>query len=188
MMVASLLMMPLTWLTFWWLFNLEYDEAIWLVVVIWMIQQWVITFLLAMILSSGEFGGMMGAGAGGSSEDQKIAEVLTWQSTKEAKAWLGQTVNRTFGGNPNAPSLKMVQDLYTLGAQDVSLITDGPESSRMIVTLPKDKAQRKMIFDWCNKIAQLNDDTPVVEEKQKYVQIYPPPYEDPNAPPDDADE
>jgi hypothetical protein len=52
MMTASLLHMPLGAALFWWLFDLEPAEAFYCVIVTWLVNQWALYFLMALIFKS----------------------------------------------------------------------------------------------------------------------------------------
>ena len=72
MMVSAMLMMPLTYACFYFMFDMDFDEVIYLVVVIWLVNQWVVTFLLSVMLGRAgaaadmmAFGGVGGFGGGG---------------------------------------------------------------------------------------------------------------------------
>jgi len=166
--VASMLMLPLMFLLFWWLFQMEADDARWLMMAIWFIQTWVVNFILAAMLSGSGDGGIFG-GPSNSADDQ-IAIMLDINQLQDAKPWLEKTTNRTMSDCTNAQALAMVNKLYELGAQEVNLIVDGPYITRFIVTLPRDKQAREKLFTWSN--AATGD--ALKDEKRKYLEVYAP--------------
>ncbi|MGH9370601.1 MAG: hypothetical protein ACRD15_03615 [Vicinamibacterales bacterium] len=174
MMVSSLLTIPLTWFAFWWLFQLDFDEALWLDIVIWIISEWVLMFLLALVLNSGDGSGLAGVmgGGGGSSADQQTTERLAYNDAIEAREWLGASTNRIIGMMSNTEALEMVDRLYKLGAEKVTVIVDGSESRTVVVTLPKDKEKRKKLFEWQKNYAEKEGEEVLQDEKQKYFDLY----------------
>jgi hypothetical protein len=176
MMVSSLLMMPLTYACFYFLFDMDFDEVIYLVVVIWIVNEWVVTFLLGIMLSSGggsdmmAFGGLGGGGGGGDdsaevSHDEHAKEVLGLYDLKEAKAWLGESAGRMFGTLGHDKSLKLADDLYALGAKKIHVNASGGQAGEIIVELPKDKDNRKKIFEiWSTEM----EEPPLKDKGQKY--------------------
>ena len=178
MMTSTLVMIPLLWLFFCWLFDMEFGDAIWTTTMVWLVQQWVVIFLMGLIFSGGGGGlGMiadsMGGGGGSSGEptaDQMAAETLSLASTVEAKPWLEESIGRVFGRDAgNGAAKKFVDDVLAAGAKGVHVVKDGPEAVQVIVTLPKDKEQRKKIYEIENKFATDHGRDPSKDEGNKYL-------------------
>lgn len=175
LMVSSMLMMPLTFACFYFLFDMDFDEVIYLVVLIWIVNQWVVTFLLSVMLGTGGGGSDMlafggGFGGGEMSEevatDQHIKEQLGMYDLPEARVWLMDSSGRMFGTDGHEPSLKLANDLYAMGAKKVYVIANGGQAEEIYVELPKDKAKRKDVFD---RHASHTGDAPLKDKGQKYL-------------------
>lgn len=177
MMVSAIFMMPLTYACFYFLFDMDFDEVIYLVVIIWLVNQWVVTFLLSVMLGGGgggmdmmAFGGGFGGGGGDVSEevanDQYVKEQLGMFDLPEGKAWLNESAGRMFGSDGHDPSLKLVDDLYALGAKNIYVIAKGGQAEELFVELPKDKDKRKQIFAIH---AKHTGDPPLKDNGQRYV-------------------
>ena len=181
MMVSAMLMMPLTYACFYFMFDMDFDEVIYLVVVIWLVNQWVVTFLLSVMLSSGgggadmmAFGGFGGGGGGGGDESEEVAtdeyvkEQLGMFELPEARIWLKESQNRMFGNDGWDASSKLVEDLYGLGCKKLYVIAKGGQASELFVELPKDKAKRKEALDIQ---AKHTGDPPLKDKGQKYITL-----------------
>ncbi|MGB7157430.1 MAG: hypothetical protein WBD40_05155, partial [Tepidisphaeraceae bacterium] len=175
MMVSAIFMMPLTYACFYFLFDMDFDEVIYLVVVIWLVNQWVVTFLLSMILSGGGGGdGMMagiGFGGGGSdsgqvSDDQRVKEVMGLYDLPEAKPWLAESNNRIFGDMGRGDTEQLADKLYQLGAKQILIIKEGGVAEEIFVEMPKDKSKRKEILDLH---AKHTGEAPLKDKGQKWT-------------------
>jgi hypothetical protein len=176
MMVSAMLMMPLTYACFYFLFDMDFDEVIYLVVIIWLVNQWVVTFLLNLMLTSGTGGGAMSAmtgfgGGGGSgteevSQDDHVKEMMGLYDLPEVNAWLGESPNRIFGNLGRGDSEKMVQDLQGMGAKKILVNTSGSQAGDIYVEMPKDKAKRKQMLDYH---AKFTTDPPLKDTGQKWL-------------------
>lgn len=175
MMVSAMLMMPLTYACFYFLFDMDFDEVIYLVVVIWLVNQWVVTFLLSVMLGSGgggmdmlAFGGGFGGGGDSAevSTDQYVKEQLGMFDLPEASAWLSESHSRMFGSDGHDPSRKLVDDLYAQGVKEIHVVARGGQAEEIFVELPKDKAKRKEVFALH---AKQSGDAPLKDNGQKYI-------------------
>ena len=176
MMVSAMLMMPLTYACFYFLFDMDFDEVIYLVVIIWLVNQWVVTFLLSVMLGGGgggadmlAFGGGFGGGGDESAEvanDNYVKEQLGMYDLPEARNWLNESKGRMFGSDGHEASLKLVDDLYALGVKKIYVNANGGQAEELFVELPKDKGKRKQILD----IYAKEMETPPLKDKgQKFL-------------------
>ena len=178
MMVSAMLMMPLTYACFYFMFDMDFDEVIYLVVVIWLVNQWVVTFLLSVMLGSGgggadmmAFGGFGGGGGGGDesaevSNDDYVKEQLGMFDLPSADLWLKESENRMFGDTGHAASEQLVKDLQAQGVKKMYIPGKGGQAAELFVEMPKDKAKRKAVLDLHS--TQMGD-APLKDKGQKYI-------------------
>jgi hypothetical protein len=178
MMVSAMLMMPLTYACFYFLFDMDFDEVIYLVVIIWLVNQWVVTFLLSMMLSGGGGGGAMsamggfgGGGGGGSdseevSQDEHVKEMMGLYDLPEVGPWLAESPGRIFGTIGRGDCDKMVQDLQGMGAKKMYVNASGSQAGELFVEMPKDKDKRKQMLEYH---AKFTEDPPLKDTGQKWL-------------------
>jgi hypothetical protein len=177
MMVSAILMMPLTYACFYFMFDMDFDEVIYLVVVIWLVNQWVVTFLLSMILSGGSGGGALaavggfGGGGGGDdsaevSQDDHVKEMMGLYDLPKVDTWLAESAGRIFGDMGRGDCEKMVQDLKGMGAKNIYVNASGSQAGEIYVEMPKDKAKRKEMLEYHGKF---NEDPPLKDVGQKWL-------------------
>jgi hypothetical protein len=160
---------------------MEFDEVIYLVVIIWLVNQWVVGFLLGVILSGGG-GGMdmmagagMGLGVGGGggddsaevSHDQEVKHAMSLYDLPEARAWLGESTNRIFGEMGRGETDQLINTIYdTMGAKKVYVNASGSQAGAIYIELPKDKDKRKQLLDLH---AKHTEDPPLKDKGQKWL-------------------
>lgn len=92
--------------------------------------------------------------------EQLILRLLADPTKREALEWLkegGGGGNRTIGAcSTNQGSMKFVQEIYDLGAEEVFAVNihsrpkgAGERTGKLVVTLPQNPRRRRGIFDWC---------------------------------------
>jgi hypothetical protein len=171
-MTSSILMIPLTFCFIWMFFEFEWDEAMYCVLGIWLVNQWVVTLLLSLVLSgtgAAAFAQGMSAGEGDRGEDQRIEEVVGLGWPKEAKAWLEESNGRILGDLAHSASLEIVNGLYDAGAKEVLVLKEGSVASEMYVLLPRGGAARKKVFEAAATLSQTHALTGQTDEGQKYM-------------------
>jgi len=177
MMVSAIFMMPLTFACFYFMFDMDYDEVIYLVVVIWLVNEWVVTFLLNFILASGgggdviAFGGGFGGGGGGSdsaevSHDQKVKEMMGLYDLPKVDPWLQESTNRILGEHGRGESEQILQKIKDAGAREIYVNASGSQAGDLFVEMPKDKKKRKEMLDYH---ATLTGDPPLKDRGQKWL-------------------
>ena len=94
--------------------------------------------------------------------EQLIRRLLGDPTKREALEWLKDDNgggNRTIGGCATTQdSMKFVQEIYGLGAEEVLAVNvhprlkgAGERTGKMVVALPKNPKHRRAIFDWCKR-------------------------------------
>jgi hypothetical protein len=161
LMVSSVLFFPITWIMLWKLFNMDWDEAIWVETAIWLIQQWVMIFLLTVLLGGGggfAFGGGGGGGGGTPTVDAQVKQMLTGPGVQNGNDWLGQSPTRQIGMLGNDGSKKLVQELYDMGAKEVTVLArkGNPNVSTVIVELPRGRDEIEKISLWAEDLEEKN--------------------------------
>ena len=92
--------------------------------------------------------------------EQLILRLLADPTKREALEWLKDDKdagNRTIGGCATTQeSMKFVQEIYGLGAEEVVAVNvhprpkgAGERTGKLVVALPKNPKHRRAIFDWC---------------------------------------
>lgn len=108
----------------------------------------------------------------------KIEKVFDPARSKEALAWLqiGMPDTHTLGEIPTtAASLALVQELYGLGATQVTAVniqtyeTGDENTGKLIVSLPKETSARARVFVWCAKWAEQLGFEPECDSGQEYI-------------------
>jgi hypothetical protein len=172
-MTSALLLFPLAFLSFKLLFDLDFDEAVYGVVIIWLVNEWIVVLLVGVLLGgSGMFGGL-GAEAE-QSRDQWAAEQVRKRSAIEAQEWLNGNQMVFFGiRTGRETSEQVVKDLYEAGATRLTALTEAHqrECHALVVTLPRDAAARERIFKWYGNWIRSNPGMPDEDEGQKYLVI-----------------
>ena len=161
MMVSAMLMMPLTYACFYFMFDMDFDEVIYLVVVIWLVNQWVVTFLLSVMLGSGGGGGghdgvrRLRRRRGGGDESAEVSHTTStsknnWASSTcpRRDAWLKESEQpdvrrRRPCRHPRSSS----RTCKGMGVQEDLRQRQGRAGGEIFVEMPKDKAKRKEMLD-----------------------------------------
>ena len=103
-----------------------------------------------------------GSNLSGSEHEQLVERLLDDPFKKEAVEWLkGGRIDdkRTVGRfETNQDALKLVQDIYDLGALQIFAVqiqpipkARGQRTGKLIVKLPTRPGARQRIFDWCRQ-------------------------------------
>ncbi len=179
MMVSSMLFMPIGWFLFAWLFDLDFLEALYFEVIVWLLQQWVGIFILHAIFSGGMGAGSMTGirGGGGSqavsTEDGQAREVLKFNRVTDAKPWVIEGPNRMVQRLGHDKTVALVSGLLEAGAKEVKVLPGTAEykgqAVAMVVLLPRDAASRKKVFDFHNDWTDENGGEDKTDEGQKYL-------------------
>jgi hypothetical protein len=185
-MITSLVMFPLTWGAFMYLFYLDFDEAVYLDIIIWLVNQWLVIFLLGAIFGSIGVGGMGLATAGGQAVTTVDQDAMTLLASPQAKGdpivWLYENDNRILGQMFREDSVKLAAETLKLaGAGKVTVIGRGDIGDTLVMRLPDDEEKRAKIFQWEADRAALHGYDAAEDDGQKYL-IVEPYFLDPSAP------
>ena len=104
-------------------------------------------------------------------EREYLQEMLDRGNAHEAKAWLAESLNRTFDSIGRGDAVLIVDELYQAGAVKVTAMVYGPECGQLIVELPSDKDKRKKIFAWEAKFQKKQGDPPTKDEGQDSLML-----------------
>lgn len=171
--VAALLMTPLLVGGFIWLFQFAADEAWYCTIVIWLVNRWAVTFLVAGFLS-GSFGGSGSMQTPASIRADEAAEAaLERPNTTEARGWLNNSGNRMYSGETHDSSIKLMDSLYDAGAKRCTTLSSSGEGYALVVELPSKPAERKKVFDAIARFIHGSDrkifDLPVDDGQRYYT-------------------
>ena len=117
----------------------------------------------------------------GKNADSFCLELLANKSHKEATQWLNEASSnnkRLIGEQNSAGSRKIVEDLYEMGAVNVEAVDFemvagyGEGTNILIVTLPKNADQRKLLFSYEARTATAEGFDPISDDGQNYMFLY----------------
>lgn len=113
--------------------------------------------------------------------DDSICEnFLQSANKKEALAWIKESqgpADRTIGELDVPASLSIIQELYEMGAKEVTAVKikeegEGETTDILIVTLPMAREKREDLFAWEEDHAESEGFDGVKDEGQKYMFLF----------------
>jgi hypothetical protein len=106
-----------------------------------------------------------------------IKKMLSNPAQAEALSWLKKSENHTLGEMPHNPSVNLVQDGYSAGAQEIRGVeideySHGANTGKLIVTLPDSPKARRKVFAWAAPLAEAIGYTPERDWGQKEIFVW----------------
>lgn len=168
-MVRLTLIVPLTEIALVVLFQIALDEAMYCVMVIYLVTDWATKFIVGMLLGGPLVGGaalmqsadLQDAADGPKSQTPWVLKEIAASNTQDAATYL-QPGDRTLGKLPPAQAVQIVQSFKDAGATQVLLhLPYSYRAYKVFIGLPDDAKKRDAVIALYNKTCTQLKSTPM---------------------------